>query len=107
MLGLPAGLFGVIQDTASASTLVALAAAREAVPGLDVRRRGLVRPGRALRMYASEHAHSSVEKAGIVLGIGQEGLRNIPADDAFRMDPDALARGHRRGPRGGLDCRSR
>jgi len=91
MLGLPEGLFGVIQDTASTSTLVALAAAREAVPGLDARRRGLVGQAR-LRMYASEHAHSSVEKAGIVLGIGQDGFRAIPADDAFRMDAAALAR---------------
>ena len=91
MLGLPEGLFGVIQDTASTSTLVALAAAREAVPGLDARRRGLVGQAR-LRMYASEHAHSSVEKAGIVLGIGQDGFRAIPVDDAFRMDAAALAR---------------
>jgi len=89
MLGLPAGLFGVIQDTASASTLVALAAAREAVPGLDVRRRGLVGQAR-LRMYASEQAHSSVDKAGIVLGVGQDGLRRIPVDAAFRMDAAAL-----------------
>jgi len=91
MLGLPAGLFGVIQDTASTSTLVALAAAREAVPGLDVRRRGLIGQAR-LRMYASEHAHSSVEKAGIVLGIGQEGYRAVPVDEEHRMDPAALAR---------------
>jgi aromatic-L-amino-acid/L-tryptophan decarboxylase len=90
LLGLPDGWFGVIQDTASASTLVALAAAREAVPDLEVRRRGLVGQAR-LRMYASEHAHSSVEKAGIVLGVGQEGLRKIPVDEAFRMDPRALA----------------
>jgi aromatic-L-amino-acid decarboxylase len=88
-LGLPAGLFGVIQDTASASTLVALAAAREAVPGLDVRRRGLSGQAR-LRLYASEHAHSSVDKAGIVLGIGQEGLRHIPVDAQYRMIPAAL-----------------
>ena len=87
--GLPAGLFGVIQDTASSSTLVALAAAREAVPGLDVRKRGMVGQAR-LRMYASEHAHSSVEKAGIVLGIGQDGLRKIPVDGRFRMDVAAL-----------------
>ena len=87
--GLPPGLFGVIQDTASSATLVALAAAREAVPGLDVRRRGMVGQAR-LRMYASEHAHSSVEKAGIVLGIGQEGLRKIPVDGSFRMDVAAL-----------------
>jgi aromatic-L-amino-acid/L-tryptophan decarboxylase len=91
MLGLPEGLFGVIQDTASVSTLVALAAAREALPGVDARRRGLVGQAR-LRMYGSVHAHSSVEKAGIVLGIGQDGFRSIPADDDFRMDPEALAR---------------
>jgi aromatic-L-amino-acid decarboxylase len=90
MTGLPEGLFGVIQDTASASTLVGLAAAREAVPGLDIRRRGLVGQAR-LRMYASEQAHSSVEKAGIVLGIGQDGLRKIPVDAQFRMDVPALA----------------
>jgi aromatic-L-amino-acid decarboxylase len=89
MLGLPQGLFGVIQDTASASTLVALAGAREAVPGLEVRRRGLVGQAR-LRMYASDQAHSSVEKAGMVLGIGQEGLRKVPSDEAFRMDAAAL-----------------
>ena len=89
MLGLPAGLFGVIQDTASASTLVALAAAREAVPGLDVRRRGLVGQAR-LRMYASDQAHSSIEKAGMVLGIGQDGFRAVASDESFRMDPGAL-----------------
>lgn len=87
--GLPPGLFGVIQDTASSATLVALAAAREAVPGLEARRRGMIGQAR-LRMYASEHAHSSVEKAGIVLGIGQEGLRKIPVDGLFRMDVAAL-----------------
>jgi len=90
MTGLPEGLFGVIQDSASSSTLVGLAAAREAVPGLDVRRRGLVGQAR-LRMYASDQAHSSVEKAGIVLGIGQDGLRKIGTDAEFRMDPRALA----------------
>jgi aromatic-L-amino-acid decarboxylase len=90
LLGQPEGLFGVIQDTASASSLVALAAAREAVPGLDARRRGLVGQAR-LRMYASEQAHSSIEKAAIVLGVGQEGFRKIPVDREFRMDPVALA----------------
>ncbi len=89
MLGLPPGIFGVIQDTASASTLVALAAAREAVPGLEARRRGLVGQAR-LRIYASEQAHSSVEKAGVVLGIGQEGCRAIPVDEEFAMRVDAL-----------------
>ncbi len=91
LLGLPEGLFGVVQDTASASTLVALAAAREAVPGLEARRRGLVGQAR-LRMYASEQAHSSVEKAAIVLGVGQDGFRAIPVDHAYRMDAGALGR---------------
>jgi aromatic-L-amino-acid decarboxylase len=91
LLGLPEGWFGVIQDTASASSLVALAAAREAVPGLEARRRGLVGQAR-LRLYASEQAHSSIEKAAIVLGVGQEGFRKIPVDEEFRMDPEALAR---------------
>jgi aromatic-L-amino-acid decarboxylase len=89
--GLPQGLFGVIQDGASAATLVALAAAREALPGLEARRRGLHGQAR-LRLYASEHAHSSVEKAAIVLGVGQDGYRAVAADAAYRMDPAALAR---------------
>jgi aromatic-L-amino-acid decarboxylase len=91
LLGLPEGLFGVIQDTASASSLVALAAAREAVPGLEARQRGLVGQAR-LRVYASDQAHSSIEKAAIVLGVGQDGFRKIPVDDEFRMDAGALAR---------------
>jgi aromatic-L-amino-acid decarboxylase len=91
LLGLPQGLFGVVQDTASASTLVALAAAREAVPGLEARRRGLVGQAR-LRLYASNQAHSSVEKAAIVLGVGQDGFRTVPVDDAYRMDVRALER---------------
>jgi len=91
LVGLPEALFGVIQDTASASTLVALAAAREAVPGLEARRHGLAGQTR-LRLYASEQAHSSVEKAAIVLGVGQDGFRKIPVDDAFRMDVVRLAR---------------
>ena len=101
LVGLPEGLFGVIQDTASASTLVALAAAREAVPGLEARRRGLVGQAR-LRLYASEEAHSSIEKAAIVLGVGQDGYRRIPVDGAFRMDAAALARAVAEDRRSGL-----
>jgi len=91
MLGLPAGWFGQITDTASTSTLVALAAAREAA-GLDIRRRGMA--GRAdlppLRVYTSAEAHSSVEKACIALGFGQEGLVKIETDGELRMRPDLL-----------------
>jgi len=90
MLGLPAEFHGVIQDTASASSLVALAAARHQVPGLDVRERGLAGAPR-LVMYASAEAHSSIDKAAIALGIGRSGLRKIPTDAELRMDPGALA----------------
>ncbi|MBI4469526.1 MAG: amino acid decarboxylase [Acidobacteria bacterium] len=100
MLGLPKEFFGVVQDTASVSTMCALAAAREAVPGLNVREGGLggslasapkgVPP--ALRIYTSVEAHSSVEKAAITLGLGHAGVRKIPVDEQFRMRPDALAR---------------
>ncbi|HLH70262.1 MAG TPA: pyridoxal-dependent decarboxylase [Candidatus Dormibacteraeota bacterium] len=89
-VGLPRPIFGHINDTASSSTLYALAAAREAV-GLDVRHRGLsgLPP---LVLYASEEAHSSVEKAGIVLGVGQRGVVRVPTDAELRMDVGALER---------------
>jgi aromatic-L-amino-acid decarboxylase len=89
-LGLPSNLFGIINDTASINSFLALAAAREAL-GVDIRRKGMA--GRDLppiRVYCSEHAHSSIEKAALALGIGAEGVVQIPGDDAFRMDVDAL-----------------
>jgi aromatic-L-amino-acid decarboxylase len=92
MMGLPDVFRGTIQDTASISTLVAIAAAREAA-GVAVREEGMA--GRELprmRVYASEHVHSSIDKACITLGLGMQGLRKIPCDAEFRMDPAALAR---------------
>ena len=92
MLGLGSGWFGVINDTASISTLLALAAAREAKPELEIRTRGLSgRPDLpVLRVYLSEQAHSSVDKGAITLGIGHENCVRIPTDEAFRMKPEAL-----------------
>jgi aromatic-L-amino-acid decarboxylase len=91
MVGLPAQFEGVINDTASAGSLCAMAAAREAI-GMQVREKGLT--GRTdlpqLRAYCSEEAHSSIEKAAIVLGLGQDGIRKIPTDETFRMDIQAL-----------------
>jgi aromatic-L-amino-acid decarboxylase len=91
MLGLPKQFDGIINDTASVGSLCAIAAARESVR-LQIRERGLA--GRSdlprLRIYTSEEAHSSIEKAAIVLGIGQEGVRKIPTDETFRMDVHAL-----------------
>jgi aromatic-L-amino-acid decarboxylase len=93
MMGLPPELRGHINDTASSSSLVALAAARHRLPGLDARVRGLSgRPDApALTVYASDQAHSSIDKAAIVLGIGQENVRRIESDEAFRMSVPALA----------------
>ncbi|MGI8673367.1 MAG: pyridoxal phosphate-dependent decarboxylase family protein [Luteitalea sp.] len=92
LIGLPESFEGVIYDTASVSTLHALAAARErAVPG--VRRSGLAGGGHteSLRVYCSEQAHSSVDKAVILLGLGHDAVCHVPVDDEFRMRPEALA----------------
>ena len=90
-LGLPATFDGLLTDTASTSSLIAIAAAREAA-GLDVAARGLAGRDdlRGPRVYASAEAHSSIEKACMTLGIGRAGLRRIPVDDAYRMRVDAL-----------------
>ena len=92
LLGLPDGVRGIILDTASMATMVALAAAREQAD-LDIRQRGLAgRPDLPLlRIYTSQDAHSSVEKAAIALGLGRDGVRLVPTDDQHRMDPEALA----------------
>ncbi len=92
MMGLDAGLVGIIYDTASVSSMHAIAAAREGVER-RIREEGM--SGRAdlplLRVYASEQAHSSIEKGIITLGLGQRALRKIPVDKEFRMQPSALA----------------
>jgi len=89
-LALPDGFDGLLTDTASTSTLIALAAARETA-GLDAAAAGLT--GRDLpeaRVYASEEAHSSVEKACMTLGLGRVGLVRIPTDDGYALRPHAL-----------------
>src|SRR6266852_4981195 len=92
MIGLDAGMSGFIYDTASVSSMHAIAAAREGVE-LRIREEGM--SGRTdlplLRVYASEQAHSSIDKGIITLGLGQRALRKIPTDSEFRMDPQALA----------------
>jgi len=84
MMGLPEGFHGHINDTASVSTVVALAAARHRASEGRVRTRGvhvLERP----RIYCSAEAHSSVEKAAILLGLGSDSVKKIAVDDDFRM----------------------
>ena len=92
MLGLDPGYKGIIYDTASVSSMHAIAAARE---GLELRIRDEGMSGRPdlplLRVYASEQAHSSIDKGIITLGLGQRALRKIPTDAEFRLDPNALA----------------
>ena len=92
LMGLPDTFEGVIYDTASVSSLHALATAREAA--VD-RVRALGMPGRPdlprFRVYCSDQAHSSIDKAVILLGLGHEALRKIPSDGEFRMRGGALA----------------
>ncbi len=91
MFHLPRSWFGLIVDTASVSTFLALAAAREAVADFDLHEEGLGAPGAPrLRVYASEQAHSSVDKAVMALGLGRKGIRHIATDTEFRMQPAEL-----------------
>jgi len=85
--GLPDDWFGLIYDTASTSSMHAMAAARQAADP-DSRTRGAT-PG--LVVYTSEQAHSSIEKGAIAVGIGQDYVRKVPVDAEFRMRPEALA----------------
>jgi aromatic-L-amino-acid decarboxylase len=93
MLGLGEGWFGITTDTASISSMLALAAAREARPELEIRERGMA--GRTdlpqMRVYCSVHAHSSVDKGALALGLGLENVVKIPDDENYRMKPEALA----------------
>ncbi|NNF14630.1 MAG: aminotransferase class I/II-fold pyridoxal phosphate-dependent enzyme [Gemmatimonadetes bacterium] len=94
LLGLPQPFEGVINDTASSSTLYALAAAR-GVAYPEVQEDGLFGLPRG-RVYASEQAHSSVEKAVMAMGFGRRGYRTVPTNSRFEMDVDALSETIRR-----------
>ena len=108
-VGLPEGFDGLLTDTASTSTLIALAAAREAA-GVDAAAEGL--PAGAdvppLRVYASAEAHSSVEKACMTLGLGRASLVRIPVDERFALRADGARRRRSRpiAPRAACPSRS-
>jgi aromatic-L-amino-acid decarboxylase len=91
LLGLPEPLFAEITDTASTGTLYALAAAREFAGDPGIRELGLAgRDVPRLRVYCSEEAHSSVDKAAATLGLGYTGVHRVATDNEFRMRTDAL-----------------
>jgi aromatic-L-amino-acid decarboxylase len=92
MVALPEGYHGVIQDTASTSTLVALVCARERSSDYALSRGGLQGGSEPLTVYTSAHAHSSVDKAALIAGFGRDHVRLTPCDARHAMRADALDR---------------
>lgn len=91
MMALPEEFQGIIYDTASVSTLHAIAMAREKL-NLDIRTKGM--SGRTdlplLRIYCSEQTHSSIDKAVLLLGLGTDAIVKIPVNEKFEMDTEKL-----------------
>jgi aromatic-L-amino-acid decarboxylase len=90
MLGLSEAWSGVIQDTASTSTLVALLCARERASSYSLARGGLQAEERPLVVYVSAHSHSSVEKAALLAGFGRANLHSVAVDEKYALKPEAL-----------------
>jgi len=91
MIGLSDAWSGVIQDTASSCTLVALSCARERTSGFSLARAGLQAESAPLVVYVSAHSHSSVEKAALLAGFGRANIRVIGTNERHAMRVDALA----------------
>lgn len=91
MVGLPENYWGIIYDTASTSSMHAIASAREQM-GLGFREKGAA--GRKdlpkIILYSSEQAHSSIDKGALLLGVGLDGIRRIPVNEKFEMIPEKL-----------------
>ena len=90
MCGLSDAFTGVIQDTASTATLVALISARERTTDYAAVHGGLQAQAQPLAVYVSAHSHSSVDKAAALAGFGRNHVRQIPTDADYAMRPDAL-----------------
>lgn len=88
MIGLPEQFKGVIMDTASVATLCAILSAREKVTAYSINDSGF--EGKVIRIYCSSEAHSSIEKAVRIAGIGSKNLVKIPVDSELRMNPQNL-----------------
>ena len=91
MVGLSGRWQGVIQDTASTSTLIALISARERVTSYAMARGGLQAAPHALVVYTSAHSHSSVDKAALLAGFGRDNIRHVACDASYALNADALA----------------
>jgi aromatic-L-amino-acid/L-tryptophan decarboxylase len=102
MLGYPSTASGLLTSGCSASNLIALAVARNAKAGFDLRGEGMHAAPRPMTVYCSEEAHSSFTKAVELLGMGREALRRVPADDGMRVDVAALRAAVARDRAGGL-----
>lgn len=91
MLGYPSDADGVLMNGASWASLTAMTAALHSLPGLEIRRRGLAsRNLPRLRIYRSDQAHSSIDRAALTLGIGLDNVVKIPCDQAYRLRPSLL-----------------
>lgn len=90
MVGLSGAWSGVIQDTASTASLLALICARERATNFSLARGGLQAEPKPLAVYVSAQSHSSVEKAALLAGFGRDNVRAVDVDDSFAMKPDAL-----------------
>src|SRR3989339_222525 len=90
MLGIPKNFKGIVYDTASVSSLHGIASAREYV-NAGIRKKGMSGAPK-LRLYCSEHAHNSIDKACLTLGLGLDGIRKISCDENFAMIPSELER---------------
>jgi aromatic-L-amino-acid decarboxylase len=101
LVGLSPAWSGVIQDTASTCTLLALLCARERASGFSLARGGLQAEPRPLVVYASDQSHSSVEKAALLAGFGRDNVRLLAHDAAYALRPEALEDAVRQDAAGG------
>ena len=92
MLGYPESASGLLTSGCSAANLIALAVARNAKAGYDLREDGLSKRSQRMAVYASEEIHSSIKKAVELLGLGNKSLRVVPTNKSYQIDLEALKR---------------
>ena len=90
MFGFPSAASGVVTSGCSASNLIALAVARNAKAGYDVRGRGVRGAPKPMTVYCSDEVHSSIQRAVEVLGLGSDSLRRVPVNESMQIDLQAL-----------------